>query len=152
MLRRKFTQRRRVVLVLAVACAAWGASAVLGRDGDPAAAPLTADRSTITVVDIPAGLVLRLTPERVASLVRGTLSDAQIERMSARALWSEVRTIEPNAGLPGPGRDGGPVWVVRARGSFVGRRVPPGAKAIRSRTGYFLINDATGAVFAMGMP
>jgi hypothetical protein len=108
--------------------------------------------STAAVVDVPQGLTTRLTPEDVMQIVARQLPDAQIERITARALLSQARTVEPHTGFPTPGRDGGPIWIVRARGSFVGTFVPPGHLPIRSNTCYFLIADQTGEVFGIGMP
>ncbi len=65
-----------------------------------------------------------------------------------------VTDFQADAGKPqaGSAEASAVVWLVRAEGSFVGMRVPPGAKPITSTTGYFLIDDATGEVVGMGMP
>ncbi|HEY3548959.1 MAG TPA: hypothetical protein VGK17_23035 [Propionicimonas sp.] len=83
----------------------------------------------------------------------GTTSPAKVTGMTVLSM-SDVSAVEPGAGGP---VDGSPdaattVWVVRAEGSFVGLRVPPGAKPIHSTTGYFIVDDATGEIVGMGMP
>lgn len=149
------TSSRRVRLGLAVVVLAGAMLAVAGSAVDATDSSAAASRDVageMPAADVPFGLVLRLTPDEVAKIVQTRLPDARIERISARPLLSQVRTVEPNAGGPPPGRDAGPVWIVRARGSFVGRHVPPGLKPIRSDTGYFLIADSTGKIFGMGLP
>ena len=103
-------------------------------------------------IDVPATLPLRLHPDQVAAIVAQHLPDASLDRISARRWLSQVHSLEPNVGMPPFGRDAGPVWIVRAHGSFVGRHVPPGQTPVVANTGYFLIADSTGAIFAMGMP
>lgn len=44
------------------------------------------------------------------------------------------------------------VWIVRARGPFVGLRVPAGQQPASGESGYFVISDALGEVLGMGMP
>lgn len=44
------------------------------------------------------------------------------------------------------------VWIVRARGPFVGLRVPAGQQPAFGESGYFVISDALGEVLGMGMP
>lgn len=70
------------------------------------------------------------------------------------ALMSDLPSIEPTAGSPAEGSPDGDstVWIVRASGSFVGLRVPPGAKPIAADSGYFLVDDKTGEIVGMGMP
>jgi hypothetical protein len=65
-----------------------------------------------------------------------------------------ISAIEPNAGAPDPNTAFANtiVWVVRAHGTFVGDRVPPGGNPAIGTTGYFMIDDATGDVIGMGMP
>jgi hypothetical protein len=55
----------------------------------------------------------------------------------------------PNEDSPEASRK---VWVVRAAGTFLGERVPPGAKPVIGTTGFFVIDDASGEVIGMGMP
>lgn len=44
------------------------------------------------------------------------------------------------------------VRLVRARGTFVGQRIPPGVKPIESSSGFLVVDDDTGDVLGMGMP
>ena len=106
-------------------------------------------------VRVHTGLDPRLDPSAVAEIAIEQLGEgATVDEMTLVPSDSDVRTIEPESALgPEPGAPtGGAVWVVRARGHFVGRRVPPGVPDVRSSTGYFVIEDATGDVRAMGMP
>lgn len=67
---------------------------------------------------------------------------------------ADLASVEKNAGGPAPGSQEAamPVWVVRAEGTFVGTRVPAGAKPAVGTSGYFVIDDASGDIVEMGMP
>lgn len=103
-------------------------------------------------VDVPQGVPVRLSLLQIPQVVRSQIPDAQIESITARSLLSQAHGVEAGAGQPPAGRDGGPVWIVRARGTFVGHFVAPGHEPVRFSTGYLLIADRTGDVFGMGMP
>jgi hypothetical protein len=104
------------------------------------------------VVDIPADVDRRLDARAVQALIDSRMPGARIDRISARALLSDVRTVERQSGYPLSGHDRGPVWIVRAHGNFVGRFVPPGHAPVVANTGYFLVDDADGSILSMGMP
>ena len=95
------------------------------------------------------------TPEAVASVVLAQLgADARIDAITVVASQAAVSSAESNAAL-GPEEGlpvGGPVWVVRAHGRFVGRHTPPGVSDILSETGYVVVDDATLSIRAVGMP
>lgn len=74
---------------------------------------------------------------------------AVVQRISAVAA-DRVATLE--AAAPVELEVAGIRWVVRATGTFVGLRVPPGQPPIVNDTGYIIIDDATGEVVGMGMP
>jgi hypothetical protein len=101
-----------------------------------------------------------MSPTAVADKVLAQLASMGTPVSNARILSMTVTTganaadYEAGSGRPGPDSPEAKavVWVVRAEGSFVGLRVPPGAKPITSSTGYFIIDDATGDVVGMGMP
>jgi hypothetical protein len=78
--------------------------------------------------------------------------DAAIERMDVLADDTHVRDVEPAAAKPVEAAPIGPVWVVRARGHFVGGRTPPGVKPVVAKSGYFVIDDNSGEILEMGMP
>ena len=112
------------------------------------------DQRESYTVRVAASLQPRLEPAAVAQIVRSKLGPtAVIQRVVMVASDAEVSAVESNAGrrAGAPGAFG-PVWVVRARGPFVGRHVPPGNPPVRSATGYFVISDATGNILGMGMP
>jgi hypothetical protein len=83
----------------------------------------------------------------------GTANGAKVLRMSVVPM-SLVSTVEPLAGAPGPGAPDADnaVWVVRAQGSFLVNRVPPGGHPFVGATGFFLVDDATGETVGMGTP
>lgn len=159
-----------VVILLAVV--AFGAFVVLRV---PSNAPLSDDVAAAAnpqllpsaVSSPPAGA--KRTEEEI-----GAIALAALQRMSDRAsdLAPDIATIaprvvkavftsrgeaakiEPGIGAPDPGTPEAArrVWVVRAEGRFVGDRVPPGADPVIGRTGYLVIDDATGEIIGMGMP
>lgn len=94
--------------------------------------------------------------ERVAAAIRTSeqqlgrvLAPAAIHRMTATTA-DQVSALEPAApDLEVPA--GAIVWVVRARGTFVGLHRPV-ADAPTSETGYFVISDADGTTLATGFP
>lgn len=71
--------------------------------------------------------------------------------ISAHAMRSDAITKdEPNGPIFDPARAGATVWLVRATGTFVGQRGKGPDQVFKS--GYLIIDDATGEVIAMGMP
>ena len=135
--------RRHLLLVVASLIAA----------GATAAGIVAATSGPAYPVHVPAGVNARLPRDGVALIVISRIGpDAAIERMDLLTDDSGVRDIEPNAARPVDAPPVGPVWVVRARGHFVGRRTPPGAPAATAKSGYFVIDDNTGEVLEMGMP
>lgn len=83
----------------------------------------------------------------------GSTSAPKVLRMTVVPL-SAVASVELGAGSTSAGSPEADavVWVVRAEGTFIGTRVPPGAKPIVGSTGYFILDDATGDVIGMGIP
>lgn len=63
---------------------------------------------------------------------------------------ARIRDAEPSAAVPDDPT--AVVWIVRARGPFVGLRVPAGQEPALGESGYFVISDALGDVVGMGMP
>jgi hypothetical protein len=94
-----------------------------------------------------------MAPEEVASIVLAKLgSGASIDRMTLVSDAGEIATVEPRGGRA-LNREGGPVWVVRAHGSFVSRRGGLGRLLpIQRPTGYYVIADRDGHVTGMGVP
>jgi hypothetical protein len=94
--------------------------------------------------------------DRVAVAIRASeeevgraLVPAAIDRMTATTA-DQVSGLEPAApGLDVPAN--AIVWVVRARGTFVGLHRPV-AQAPMSETGFFVISDADGTTLATGFP
>jgi hypothetical protein len=113
-----------------------------------------ADSSPGLPVTVRSGTDPHRDPQQVARTVLDQLgAEARIEKMTAIPSDAAIRSEEPNGSRLVPGaQPSGPVWVVRARGSFVGRRTPPGVPDVKSSTGYFVIDDATGEVIEMGTP
>jgi hypothetical protein len=98
------------------------------------------------------GVNPHLSRDRAAQIVIDHVPDAAIQRMDVLVDDTHVRDIEPNAARPVEAAPIGPVWVVRARGRFVGRHTPPGVPAVVGKSGYFVIDDNSGDVLEMGMP
>jgi hypothetical protein len=90
------------------------------------------------------GQIAKTTDTGTASTIRGMVA------LKA----SDLGSVEPDAGAAPAGSSAGDsvLWVVRATGTFVGDRVPPGAKPIVESTGYFVVDDSTGEIVGMGMP
>jgi hypothetical protein len=94
--------------------------------------------------------------DRVAAAIRDNegqlgrrLAPAAIDEMTATTA-DQVSTLEsaaPDLDVPASTI----VWVVRARGTFVGLHGPV-AEAPASETGYFVISDADGTTLATGFP
>jgi hypothetical protein len=104
-------------------------------------------------VSLAPGVTPRMAPEDVASLVLARLgSGASIDRMILLGDASDVATVELRGGsMSKPAF--GPVWVVRAHGSFVSRRGGPNrVHPIQHSTGYYVIADRDGTIWGMGMP
>jgi hypothetical protein len=83
----------------------------------------------------------------------GPASSPKVLKMTVLRM-SDVASVESGAGAPSADSPdaGTVVWAVRAEGTFVGLRVPPGAKPIVGSTGYFILDDATGEILGMGTP
>lgn len=120
--------------------------------------------SATYIVDRDPDLVTKLSPENVAetvldrlvSMERGATAwgeapastPARILKVASRRA-DDVRSVEPNSAVT---TETGAVWIVRAEGTFIqSRGLLDSGKRIWS-TGYFLIDDATGMILAMGMP
>jgi hypothetical protein len=104
-------------------------------------------------ITVPHDLVTRLSVEQVTDLVMAELGPgAEITEIDALRDRVLARAVEPRAFRPAPGTATGPVWIVRARGRFEGRRVPPGAPYVVAPTGFFVVDDATGDIVEMGLP
>jgi hypothetical protein len=93
-------------------------------------------------------------PELVARTVLDRLGPgATIEKMTAIPSNADISAYEPNGSKLVPGVEPlGPVWIVRARGAFVGRRVPPGTPEVHHKSGYYVVEDASGEILEVGMP
>jgi hypothetical protein len=102
----------------------------------------------VSVVD---DVTPRMTPEEVALIVLAKLgSGGSIDRMTLISDARDLATVEPRAG--GGLMLGGPLWVVRAHGSFVSKRGGLGRRQpLQQPTGY-LVADRDGHVAGMGMP
>jgi hypothetical protein len=157
----------RALCACAIVVALAGCGGVLGGDECDDAAACGAPRTETaehspTVSHLTSGLPVtvqpgvkpRRDPEAVAKTVLKQLGpSAAIERITVVASAAEIRSVERNGSAHVGGVDlGGPVWVVRARGSFVGRRGPPGTSDIKSSSGYYVIDDASGEIIEMGLP
>lgn len=72
----------------------------------------------------------------------------------AAARWSDVVAHEPRAAAAeiGSAEAMQIVWVVRAEGSFLVMRTPPGREPFVGKSGYLLIDDDTGTILGMGTP
>lgn len=72
----------------------------------------------------------------------------------AATRWSDVVAHESRAGAPEIGSADASriVWVVRAEGSFLVMRTPPGREPFVGKSGYLLIDDETGMILGMGTP
>ncbi len=111
----------------------------------------------VTIAD---GLTPSLTAAHVGQIVTETLTAAArrfgrstpivIETIRAVPAGA-VEALEPATGHGSP-PSVGVRWVVRARGPFVGERVPAGMQPIFQDSGFFIIDDATGTILQMGMP
>jgi hypothetical protein len=125
--------------------------------------------ASVAIVPSLAAIDVRRTPEEVTSIAL-----ALIERMEAQAeaidpghatkpqrvltvestTRGEAAKVEPNIGVPTEGTPEADrvVWVVRAEGTFVGDRVPPGKKPMIGTSGFIVIDDASGEIIGLGMP
>src|SRR3990170_3562974 len=108
-------------------------------------------------VSVQAGLTPRLDASTVQKIAEQHL--ASMQTMAAGGQAIAVHEISAVGGDPMAGREPAPPveadasgirWVVRATGTFVGQRVPPGNPPIVADTGYLIIDDATGEVVGMG--
>jgi hypothetical protein len=113
------------------------------------------------VVRIEEGVSPRLAPDEVANLVIERVhhmeqavgraaTPARILSMTATTAAGIAR-LEPHAGqgqAPAPGVQ----WLVRAEGTFVNNRTPPGAEPMVATSGYFVISDADGSILGFGFP
>lgn len=96
--------------------------------------------------------VARIAREEIADMARDAGRPETVNIVRINAVPAEaVRSLEPSAG-EGNSDVGRAVWVVRALGTFIGERVPPGQDEIVAESGYLLIDDATGEIIGMGMP
>lgn len=118
-----------------------------------------ANAGTGPTITVPAGIATRMNAadviasveRRLMNMSAGVPNSVPITILSVTATDAgSVDAVEPNAGIDTS--FGGVVWIVRAKGTFVGVHVPPGTKPITSSTGYLLIDDATGEPMGMGMP
>jgi hypothetical protein len=131
-------------IILAVAAVGSLASAVLAAAGP--------------TVSVDAGLAPKRTAADVVSVAQAYLDVMAARPEAAQAADSQKAVVSARAttsGLTQPAAVGGSdhvVWVVRATGTFVGLRVPPGQDAIVGTSGYIVIDDATGDILEMGMP
>jgi hypothetical protein len=110
-------------------------------------------------VSVQAGLAPKLDVSTVQAIAEQQLASMQtmaaggqtiaIQKISAVGA-DRVTGVE--AAVPVETDATGIRWVVRATGTFVGQRVPPGNPPIVADTGYLIIDDATGEVVGMGMP
>jgi hypothetical protein len=146
--RQAFGQRTRWLALACGACVVAAALAVIALRND------SASGGKAYPVEIAAGVAPRMTAEQVATVALESLPPgATIIRMNALPDEAAVTTLEPAAGSPNPDLPPiGPVWVVRARGSFAAGRTPPGGQEITADTGFFVIDDRNGEVLTRGMP
>lgn len=107
-------------------------------------------------------LQTRRTPVQIAQLALGRMNSMADELVSeglgppkstrilsiSATTRDDVGAVEP--GLAGTLDPGGPIWVVRAEGSFISRR-GKGAPIV-ARSGYLIFDDATGEPLGVGMP
>lgn len=117
-------------------------------------------------VQIEAGISPRMNPADVASLVEAVHGNSLVSGGSSRGaapIAPFVPQILSLHCLPGsqahkaearlPSFDfprHSMVWFVKARGTFVNYRTPPGVPAQIRHTGFYVIDDATGKVLAWG--
>jgi len=103
---------------------------------------------------------LRLTAEQAADIasdrIRGMESVAgetvPLKILSVRAVAAnEVTTYEPTAPTSDQDAEAGPVWIVRAEGTFETSRGRSGEMRVWN-SGYLAIDDRTGSILGMGMP
>ncbi len=88
-----------------------------------------------------------------AELMDQTTTPAQILSVDA-ITWGDLIEREPHAGAPVDGSADAlrTVWLVRAQGTFLVARTPPGREPFAGKSGYLLIDDETGMYLGMGTP
>lgn len=113
------------------------------------------------VIRIDDGVTRRMAPNDVAELVlerihamEATLGHTE---KPARIISVTATTAGGVARLgPDAGRGDAPAlgvqWVVRAEGTFINDRMPPGAEPMVATSGYFVISDLDGSVIGFGFP
>ncbi|MEW6224564.1 MAG: hypothetical protein AB1627_08025 [Chloroflexota bacterium] len=113
------------------------------------------------VVRIEEGVSPRMSPDEVSDLAIERVHE--MEQAIGRAATpprilsvtattaAGIARLEPRAGqgrAPAPGIQ----WLVRAEGTFVNNRTPPGAEPMVATSGYFVIADADGSILGFGFP
>ena len=102
---------------------------------------------------VPAGVRVRQSAAHVEGrILRGLDPGARITSVRIFRTRDDFWHANPDKGEPvGAEAHGGPVWLVRAYGHFQLVTVPPGGKPVTgSRSGYVVVDDATGRTLAYG--
>jgi hypothetical protein len=96
---------------------------------------------------------IALAANQIALMARslGAAETSQISSANA-VRGGDLTSVEPGAGSPEGAAANAIFWIVRGRGTFVGRFSPSGTGPFVGATGYVIIDDATGEVVGMGLP
>jgi hypothetical protein len=138
----------RSIAALGLAAAVLGCTPGAGTVGDDFGSGVATGLSVRST----ASDVARIARENIANMARDAGRPETVDIVRINGVPGEaVRSLEPGAG-EGDSDIGRAVWVVRAIGTFVGNRVPPGHDDIIADSGYLLIDDFTGEVVGMGLP
>ena len=163
-----------VVLAIVVGAAVWwNATHEAAPEGSGGGASTTSAAPSVAspypAATLPSGVVptrteadiLKITTSHIDRMAESALnvglhpapSGSRIQSVAA-AMWSDIEAYESGASAPEVGSPDASriLWVVRAEGSFLVLRTPPGAEPFVGKSGYLLIDDETGMIMGLGTP
>lgn len=90
--------------------------------------------------------------DRIRAMAQVAGETVPLRILSVRAVSAnEVASYEPSAPTSEQDADAGPVWIVRAEGTFETSRGRSGKMRVWA-SGYLAIDDRSGSILGMGMP
>jgi hypothetical protein len=147
----RFQLSRRRTVIVAFCAAAIAAGGLLGTSVDG-----RKDRTYVFIQPrIPAGMTLRQSAETVEKRVLNDLgSRAHLNSVRVVGSRSDIGKFVVGLGQAAPQeRKGGLTWIIRAYGLFKPVTVPPGAPEVTTaRTGWVIVDDASGQSIGYGWP
>jgi len=135
-------QRAAFASALVVALASIAGAEVIGGEADRA--PAAASPPSAVAVEVDPGITCSRSATEMAALV-------EVKGQRVLSLRCTTRDRVVKVTLPDGSLDRSVVWYVRARGSWVNLRTPPGVSAMSFEgEGFYEISDATGEVTGRG--